>query len=150
MTRYRFRGIFLLFLMGHATACASRSWQAIDVGVSPHSDTLQTKRMKVNTTTENHASIVDYIESQQPDQVRITTAGGRPSYTTQWVLSFPFVEGDEIVDGDGDLSVPIPEIIQIEEMAINPIATVAKSAGAAILGYTLVVAAVLAHWIAGG
>jgi hypothetical protein len=145
MTRYRFCGIFLLFLMGHATACVSRSWQAIDVGVSPHSDTLQTKRMKANTTTENHASIVDYIESQQPDQVRITTAGGRPSYTTQWVLSFPFVEGDEIVDGDGDLSVPIPEIIQIEEMAINPITTVAKSAGAALL----VVAALVDLWIEG-
>ena len=37
----------------------------------------------------------------------------------QWVLSFPLVEGDEIVDGDGDLSVPIPEIIKIEESVIN-------------------------------
>ena len=108
MTRYRFRGIFLLFLMGHATACAHRLWEPIDVGVSPW---------------------VDYIESQQPDQVRITTAGGR----AQWVLSFPLVEGDEIVDGDGDLSVPIPEIIKIEESVINPITTVAKTTGAAYL-----------------
>ena len=137
MTRYRFRGIFLLFLMGHATACASRSWQAIDVGVSPHSDTLQTKRMKANTTTENHASIVDYIESQQPDQVRITTAEGFNP-----VLSFPFVEGDEIVDGDGYLSVPIPEIIKIEEMVINPAITVAKTTGAAYL-LALVIAAII-------
>jgi hypothetical protein len=60
----------------------------------------------------------------------------------QWVLSFPLVEGDEIVDGDGDLSVPIPEIIQIEEMVINPAITVAKTTGAAYL-LALVIAAII-------
>jgi hypothetical protein len=62
-------------------------------------------------------------------------AGGR----AQWVLSFPLVEGDEIVDGDGDLSVPIPEIIKIEESVINPITTVAKTTGAAwVVGLVIV------------
>ena len=95
MTRYRFRGIFLLFLMGHATACASSSWQSSSLTASPD------RGVSV-------ADYADYIEEMQPDQVRITTED-----RTQYVLYSPSVAGDEIVSADG-LSVPIADIVQLE------------------------------------
>ena len=66
MTRYRFRGIFLLLLMGHATACASSSWQSPSLTASPDSD----------------VSFVDYIEIEQPEQIRITTEDRTSMYCT--------------------------------------------------------------------
>ena len=92
MTRYRFRGIFLLFLMGHATACATSSWQSPSLGASP----------------DRGVSVADYIEEMQPGQVRITTED-----RTQYLLYSPSVAGDEIVSADG-LSVPIADIVQLE------------------------------------
>ena len=92
MTRYRFRGIFLLFLMGHATACATSSWQSPSLVASP----------------DRGVSVADYIEEMQPGQVRITTED-----RTQYLLYSPSVAGDEIVSADG-LSVPIAEIVQLE------------------------------------
>ena len=97
MTRYRFRGIFLLFLMGHATACASSSWQSSSLTASPD------RGVSV-------ADYADYIEEMQPDQVRITTADAD---LTQYLLYSPSVAGDEIVSEDG-LSVPIADIVQLE------------------------------------
>ena len=95
MTRYRFRGIFLLFLMGHATACASSSWQSPGLSATPD------RGVSV-------ADYADYIEEMQPDQVRITTED-----RTEYVLHSPSVVGDEIVSADG-LSVPIADIVQLE------------------------------------
>ena len=92
MTRYRFRGIFLLFLMGHATACATSSWQSPSLVASP----------------DRGVSVADYIEEMQPGQVRITTED-----RTQYLLYSPSVAGDEIVSADG-LSAPIADIVQLE------------------------------------
>ena len=92
MTRYRYRGIFLLFLMGHATACATSSWQSPSLVAS----------------LDRGVSVADYIEEMQPGQVRITTED-----RTQYLLYSPSVAGDEIVSADG-LSVPIADIVQLE------------------------------------
>ena len=92
MTRYRFRGIFLLFLMGHATACATSSWQSPSLVAS----------------SDRGVSVADYIEEMQPGQVRITTED-----RTQYLLYSPSVAGDEIVSADG-LSVTIADIVQLE------------------------------------
>ena len=91
MTRYRFRGMFLLFLMGHATACAS-SYKITGLSPSPN----------------RGESVADYIEERQPEQVRITTED-----RTRYVLHSPSVVGDEIVSENG-LSVPIADIVQLE------------------------------------
>ena len=92
MARYRFRGIFLLLLMGHATACATSSWRSPSLVASP----------------DRGVSVADYIEEMQPGQVRITTED-----RTQYLLYSPSVAGDEIVSADG-LSVPIADIVQLE------------------------------------
>ena len=94
MPRYRFRGIFLLLLMGHATACAGggSSWRSPSLVASP----------------DRGVSVADYIEEMQPGQVRITTED-----RTQYLLYSPSVAGDEIVSADG-LSVPIADIVQLE------------------------------------
>ena len=92
MTRYRFRGIFLLFLMGHATACAS-SYKITGLSPSPN----------------RGESVADYIEERQPEQVRITTED-----RTRYVLHSPSVVGDEIVSEEDGLSVPIADIVQLE------------------------------------
>ena len=114
MSRYRFRGIFLLLLMGHATACASASvsWQAPRLTDSPDSD----------------VSFADYIEIEQPEQIRITTED-----RTQYLLYKPSVEGDEIVSSDG-LSVPIADIVELEVWDENGGDNVTKSAVAGVLG----------------
>ena len=91
MTRYRFRGIFLLFLMGHATACAS-SYKITGLSPSPN----------------RGESVADYIEERQPELVRITTED-----RTEYVLHSPSVVGDGIVSENG-LSVPIADIVQLE------------------------------------
>jgi hypothetical protein len=76
-------------------------------------------------------SVAHYIESTQPDQVRITTED-----RTQYLLYSPSVESDVIVSADG-LSVPIADIINLEIMAINPAISGAKTAVAASLVVTL-------------
>ena len=92
MTRHRFRGMFLLFLMGHATACAS-SYKITGLSPSPN----------------RGESVADYIEERQPEQVRITTED-----RTEYVLHSPSVVGDEIVSEKDGLSVPIADIVQLE------------------------------------
>ena len=92
MSRYRFRGIFLLFLMGHATACAS-SYKITGLSPSPN----------------RGESVADYIEERQPEQVRIMTED-----RTRYVLHSPSVVGDEIVSEEDGLSVPIADIVQLE------------------------------------
>jgi hypothetical protein len=120
MTRYRFRGIFLLFLMGHATACAAgSSWQS--AVLSPSLDSAD---------VSGRNSVAHYIESTQPDQVRITTED-----RSQYLLYSPSVENDVIVSSDG-LSVPIADIVNLEMMWYKG-ASVAKTAGAALLLSTL-------------
>ncbi len=120
MTRYRFRGIFLLFLMGHATACASSSWQSPSLTASPD------RGVSV-------ADYADYIQEMQPDQVRITTADAD---LTQYLLYSPSVVGDEIVSADG-LSVPIAEIVKLEVQAFDAAGSTLKTAGAGVLAVPL-------------
>ena len=132
MTRYRFRGIFLLFLMGHATACASSSWQSSSLTASPD------RGVSV-------ADYADYIQEMQPDQVRITTAD-YPS-PTQYLLYSPSVVGDEIVSADG-LSVPIAEIVKLEVQAFDVVGSTLKTTGLGVLlalGGVIVVAMAWAY-----
>ena len=135
MTRYRFRGIFLLFLMGHATACAggsSSSWQS--TGLSPSLDSAD---------VSGGNSVARYIESTQPDQVRITTED-----RTQYLLYSPSVVGDEIVSADG-LSVPIADIVNLEIWdetdGWSPFAIV----GGILLVPVALIILVIAAWVVG-
>jgi len=82
--------------MGHATACASSSWQSSSLTASPD------RGVSV-------ADYADYIEEMQPEQVRITTED-----RTRYVLHSPSVVGDEIVSEEDGLSVPIADIVQLE------------------------------------
>ena len=132
MTRYRFRGIFLLFLMGHATACATSSWQSPGLTATPD------RGVSV-------ADYADYIQEMQPDQVRITTAD-YPS-PTQYLLYSPSVVGDEIVSADG-LSVPIAEIVKLEVQAFDVVGSTLKTTGLGVLlalGGVIVVAMAWAY-----
>ena len=137
MTRYRFRGIFLLFLMGHATACAggSNSWQS--PGLSPSLDSAD---------VSGGNSVERYIEAARPDQVRITTED-----RTQYLLYSPSVVGDEIVSSDG-LSVPMADIVNLEIWGEtdgwSPFAVVGGILLVPVV-LSILVAAVVAAWIAG-
>ena len=131
MTRYRFRGIFLLFLMGHATACATSSWQSPGLTATPD------RGVSV-------ADYADYIQEMQPDQVRITTADAD---LTQYLLYSPSVVGDEIVSADG-LSVPIAEIVKLEVQAFDVVGSTLKTTGLGVLlalGGVMVVAVTWAY-----
>ena len=131
MTRYRFRGMFLLFLMGHATACATSSWQSPGLTATPD------RGVSV-------ADYADYIQEMQPDQVRITTADAD---LTQYLLYSPSVVGDEIVSADG-LSVPIAEIVKLEVQAFDVVGSTLKTTGLGVLlalGGVMVVAMAWAH-----
>ena len=128
MTRYRLRGIFLLLLMGHATACAGggSSWQRPSLTASP----------------DRGVSVADYIQEMQPGQVRITTED-----RTQYLLYSPSVRGDEIVSADG-LSVPIAEIVKLEVQAFDVAGSTLKTTGFILVAIpaamTLVVALIFA------
>ena len=87
MTRYRFRGIFLLLLMGHATACAT-----------------------MTSTKPGYGSIPEFIEETQPDRVHVLTEDG-----TLYEVTRPFVEGDKIVSVDS-ISVPIADIVELRDV----------------------------------
>ena len=131
MTRYRFRGIFLLLLMGHATACATSSWQSPGLTATPD------RGVSV-------ADYADYIQEMQPDQVRITTADAD---LTQYLLYSPSVVGDEIVSADG-LSVPIAEIVKLEVQAFDVVGSTLKTTGLGVLlalGGVIVVAMAWAY-----
>ena len=117
MTRYRFRGIFLLFLMGHATACMSgSSWQSPGTSVSPSGGVI------------TDVSVVDYLAENQPDQVRITTQD-----STLVTIRKPSVEGDMIVSSIGEgRSVPIADIVLLEVYG-NPSPMLGILAGAGLV-----------------
>ncbi|MBJ58801.1 hypothetical protein CMN24_03730 [Candidatus Saccharibacteria bacterium] len=115
MTRYRFRGIFLLLLMGHATACATTSWDnPLRSGFSASENDL-----------EDNASVVeDYIELSQPDRILVRTRVGTDFRDRgQFYLDFPFVEGDNIVSVDS-ISVPIADIVVFMDSMSVPITDV--------------------------
>ena len=96
MTRYRFRGIFLLFLMGHATACAT---------------TTSTRTIPTSTTNwQSPGTIPKFIEETQPDRVHVFTEDG-----TVYEVTRPFVEGDKIVSVDS-ISVPIADIVELRDV----------------------------------
>ena len=101
MTRYRFRGIFLLLLMGHATACAT-----------------------MTSTKPVYGSIPEFIEETQPDLVHITTEDG-----TVYEVTRPSVE-DNAISGDyiarvGDnpelrgAPIPLDEIVSLQPVALS-------------------------------
>jgi hypothetical protein len=103
MTRYRFRGIFLLFLMGHATACAS--WQ---VPVPTGSPVGESK-------SDRSLALADYIESEQPNKIRITLEDG-----SQIVLHAPEVEGDVVVSSVTSTVIAIADIVRLEVQVSPP------------------------------
>ena len=101
MTRYRFRGIFLLLLMGHATACAT-----------------------MTSTKPVYGSIPEFIEETQPDLVHITTEDG-----TVYEVTRPSVE-DNAISGDyiarvGDnpelrgAPIPLDEIVSLQPVVLS-------------------------------
>ena len=133
MTRYRFRGIFLLLLMGHATACATSSWQSPGLTATPD------RGVSV-------ADYADYIQEMQPGQVRITLEDG-----TQIEMEDPVVEDDEIVstkrvgitnpqgstEWTEGLSVPIADIAQVDAQEIPHLLYLPVIAGMVWLGTLL-------------
>ena len=101
MTRYRFRGIFLLLLMGHATACAT-----------------------MTSTKPVYAAIPEFIEETQPDRVHVLTEDG-----TVYEVTRPSVE-DNAISGDyiarvGDnpelrgAPIPLDEIVSLQPVALS-------------------------------
>ena len=97
MTRYRFRGIFLLLLMGHATACTI--WQAPVPTGSPVGE----------SKSDRSLALADYIEIEQPDQVRVTLEDG-----SQFLLYAPEVEGDVVVSSVNSTVIAIADIVKLE------------------------------------
>ena len=96
MTRYRFRGIFLLFLMGHATACAT-----------------------MTSTKPVYGSIPEFIEETQPDLVHITTEDGTVYEVTRPSVEDNAINGDYIVrvGNNPDLRgapIPLDEIVSLQ------------------------------------
>jgi hypothetical protein len=136
MTCYRFRGIFLLLLMGHATACATTSWDnPLRSGFSASENDL-----------EDNASVVeDYIELSQPDRILVRTRVGTDFRDRgQFYLDFPFVEGDNIVSVDS-ISVPIADVVNLESgYSLNS----GQNAGALLLVGIGIVG--LFAWLMGG
>ena len=96
MSRYRFRGIFLLLLMGHATACAT-----------------------MTSTKPFYGSIPEFIEETQPDRVHVTTEDGSVYEVTRPSVEDNAISGDYIVRvGDNpDLQttpIPLDEIVSLQ------------------------------------
>ena len=96
MTRYRFRGIFLLLLMGHATACAT-----------------------MTSTKPVYGSIPEFIEETQPDRVHITTEDGTVYEVTRPSVEDNVISGDYIVRvGDNPdlrtIPIPLDEIVSLQ------------------------------------
>ena len=114
--------------MGHATACATSSWQSPGLTATPD------RGVSV-------ADYADYIQEMQPDQVRITTAD-YPS-PTQYLLYSPSVVGDEIVSADG-LSVPIAEIVKLEVQAFDVAGSTLKTTGFILVAIPAATALVVA------
>ena len=101
MTRYRFRGIFLLLLMGHATACAT-----------------------MTSPKPFYGSIPEFIEETQPDRGHVTTEDG-----TVYEVTRPSVE-DNAISGDyiarvGDnpelrgAPIPLDEIVSLQPVVLS-------------------------------
>ena len=96
MTRYRFRGIFLLLLMGHATACAT-----------------------MTSTKPVYAAIPEFIEETQPDRVHVLTEDGTVYEVTRPSVEDNAISGDYIarVGNNPDLRgapIPLDEIVSLQ------------------------------------
>ena len=105
MTRYRFRGLFLLFLMGHATACA----------------TTTSTRTTSTATLPVYGSIPEFIDETQPARVRITTEDGTVYEVTRPSVEDNAINGDYIVragNNPGVRTAPIPldEITEVHSV----------------------------------
>ena len=102
MSRYRFRGIFLLLLMGHATACAT-----------------MTSLATMTSTKPVYGSIPEFIEETQPDRVHITTEDGTVYEVTRPSVEDNVISGDYIVRvGDNPdlrtIPIPLDEIVSLQ------------------------------------
>ena len=102
MTQYRFRGIFLLLLMGHATACAI--WQVPVPAVSQMGE----------SKSDRSLALADYIESEQPNKIRITLEDG-----SQILLHAPEVEGDVVVSSGTKAVIAIADIVKLEVQELS-------------------------------
>ena len=96
MSRYRFRGIFLLLLMGHATACAT-----------------------MTSTKPVYAAIPEFIEETQPDRVHVLTEDGTVYEVTRPSVEDNAINGDYIVRvGDNPdlrtIPIPLDEIVSLQ------------------------------------
>ena len=96
MTRYRLRGIFLLLLMGHATACAT-----------------------MTSTKPVYAAIPEFIEETQPDRVHVLTEDGTVYEVTRPSVEDNAINGDYIVrvGNNPDLRgapIPLDEIVSLQ------------------------------------
>ena len=105
MTRYRFRGLFLLFLIGHATACA----------------TTTSTRTTSTATLPVYGSIPEFIDETQPARVRITTEDGTVYEVTRPSVEDNAINGDYIVragNNPGVRTAPIPldEITEVHSV----------------------------------
>ena len=107
MTRYRFRGIFLLLLMGHATACAT-----------------MTSLATMTSTKPVYGSIPEFIEETQPDRVHITTEDGTVYEVTRPSVEDNVISGDYIVRvGDNPdlrtIPIPLDEIVSLQPVVLS-------------------------------
>ena len=88
--------------MGHATACAS--WQ---VPVPTGSPVGESK-------SDRSLALADYIESEQPNKIRITLEDG-----SQIVLHAPEVEGDVVVSSVTSTVIAIADIVKLEVQELS-------------------------------
>lgn len=102
--------------MGHATACMT-SWEAPSSTASPEGVFV------VDNFEESQ--VVDYIEENQPEFIRGTSRVGYEGRgRRQFEMDFPYVEGDKIVSSDGQQSVPIADITEMEGRGLDVANTV--------------------------
>ena len=126
MTQYRFRGIFLLLLMGHATACA----------------TTTSTRTTSTATLPVYGSIPEFIDETQPARVRITTEDGTVYEVTRPSVEDNAINGDYIVragNNPGVRTAPIPlgeitEVHSVVDVEMEEQQTTSGSTAGAAIG----------------
>ena len=111
MTRYRPRAVLLLFGVLHLAACVT--WQPVTA-----------------------PSPAQFIETEQPDRVRVTMQD-----RTQMELERPVVDGDELVAVGGSVSLADVRLLEIGKISSG------RSIGA---GFGLFTAIMLVYWAACG
>ena len=126
MTRYRFRGIFLLLLMGHATACAT-----------------------MTSTKPVYGSIPEFIEETQPDRVHVLTEDGTVYEVTRPSVEDNAINGDYIVrvGNNPDLRgapIPLDEIVSLQPVVLSEDTSLSDSEKPSFKGLIIMGASILA------